>query len=234
MQRRNLPQFDHSMTLARRDGHARKTRCECSQVAVRRALSVGRLLSSRDGGRLRHTLQMLSTDTLDVSLVLRVDRCIKLTVCKGKRRCSRRRSRSHRSSRRRRRSRLIYSRFKDGSPKPGQRRGRTPNAPRQRIEAPLLLVPRLHNLFACNDLGWWTARGSNSRPPHCERGALPTELAAHWSSCVARHGKMPHVHPITLALGTCRPQFDKAPSGILEFHVSNQRSITLASVLART
>ena len=26
---------------------------------------------------------------------------------------------------------------------------------------------------------WWTARGSNSRPPHCERGALPTELAAH-------------------------------------------------------
>ena len=27
--------------------------------------------------------------------------------------------------------------------------------------------------------GWWTARGSNSRPPHCERGALPTELAAH-------------------------------------------------------
>ena len=26
---------------------------------------------------------------------------------------------------------------------------------------------------------WWTARGSNSRPPHCERGALPAELAAH-------------------------------------------------------
>ena len=26
---------------------------------------------------------------------------------------------------------------------------------------------------------WWTARGSNPRPPHCERGALPTELAAH-------------------------------------------------------
>src|SRR5215471_19001902 len=26
---------------------------------------------------------------------------------------------------------------------------------------------------------WWTAGGSNSRPPRCERGALPTELAAH-------------------------------------------------------
>ena len=26
--------------------------------------------------------------------------------------------------------------------------------------------------------GWWTAGGSNSRPPRCERGALPTELAA--------------------------------------------------------
>src|SRR5438105_917199 len=28
---------------------------------------------------------------------------------------------------------------------------------------------------------WWTAGGSNSRPPRCERGALPTELAAHSS-----------------------------------------------------
>jgi putative transposase len=26
---------------------------------------------------------------------------------------------------------------------------------------------------------WWTAGGSNSRPPRCERGALPAELAAH-------------------------------------------------------
>ena len=25
---------------------------------------------------------------------------------------------------------------------------------------------------------WWMAWGSNPRPPHCERGALPTELAA--------------------------------------------------------
>src|SRR6266850_6810399 len=29
--------------------------------------------------------------------------------------------------------------------------------------------------------GWWTARGSNPRPPRCERGALPAELAAHVS-----------------------------------------------------
>src|SRR5512138_425073 len=28
--------------------------------------------------------------------------------------------------------------------------------------------------------GWWTAGGSNSRPPRCERGALPAELAAHF------------------------------------------------------
>ena len=27
--------------------------------------------------------------------------------------------------------------------------------------------------------GWWTAQGSNLRPPRCERGALPAELAAH-------------------------------------------------------
>src|ERR1700688_1768563 len=27
--------------------------------------------------------------------------------------------------------------------------------------------------------GWWTAWGSNPRPPRCERGALPAELAAH-------------------------------------------------------
>jgi hypothetical protein len=26
---------------------------------------------------------------------------------------------------------------------------------------------------------WWTVGGSNPRPPHCERGALPAELTAH-------------------------------------------------------
>src|SRR6266852_1770909 len=26
---------------------------------------------------------------------------------------------------------------------------------------------------------WWTRPGSNRRPPHCERGALPAELLAH-------------------------------------------------------
>ena len=31
-------------------------------------------------------------------------------------------------------------------------------------------------------LSWWTAGGSNSRPPRCERGALPAELAAHSST----------------------------------------------------
>jgi hypothetical protein len=28
-------------------------------------------------------------------------------------------------------------------------------------------------------MNWWTAWDSNPRPPRCERGALPTELAAH-------------------------------------------------------
>src|SRR5687767_6875401 len=26
---------------------------------------------------------------------------------------------------------------------------------------------------------WWSRWGSNPRPPHCERGALPTELLPH-------------------------------------------------------
>src|ERR1039457_5677665 len=26
---------------------------------------------------------------------------------------------------------------------------------------------------------WWSGGGSNSRPPHCERGALPAELPPH-------------------------------------------------------
>lgn len=29
---------------------------------------------------------------------------------------------------------------------------------------------------------WWTRRGSNPRPPHCERGALPAELLAHFDT----------------------------------------------------
>ena len=31
--------------------------------------------------------------------------------------------------------------------------------------------------FLCNE--WWRIRDSNPRPPRCERGALPAELAAH-------------------------------------------------------
>ena len=32
---------------------------------------------------------------------------------------------------------------------------------------------------------WWTLGGSNPRPPHCERGALPAELNAHSDNGVA-------------------------------------------------
>src|SRR5262249_10343316 len=40
---------------------------------------------------------------------------------------------------------------------------------------------------------WWTARGSNSRPPRCERGALPAELAAHSTNSKSYHDKTPGV-----------------------------------------
>jgi hypothetical protein len=33
---------------------------------------------------------------------------------------------------------------------------------------------------------WWRRRGSNPRPPHCERGALPAELRPHRLKIIAR------------------------------------------------
>ena len=41
---------------------------------------------------------------------------------------------------------------------------------------------------------WWTRRGSNPRPPRCERGALPAEPRAHLYSFIfaATHIKIPH------------------------------------------
>ena len=40
------------------------------------------------------------------------------------------------------------------------------------------------NCYPCVRSGhgifWWTTWDSNPRPPHCERGALPTELVAHY------------------------------------------------------
>jgi hypothetical protein len=29
------------------------------------------------------------------------------------------------------------------------------------------------------EMEWWMVGGSNPRPPHCERGALPAELTTH-------------------------------------------------------
>ena len=34
---------------------------------------------------------------------------------------------------------------------------------------------------------WWTVGGSNPRPPHCERGALPAELTAHFSESIENY-----------------------------------------------
>src|SRR5687767_3491805 len=50
-------------------------------------------------------------------------------------------------------------------------------------------LPAVARSPAFKSEGWWTARGSNSRPPHCERGALPAELAAHYCvGCAWRVG----------------------------------------------
>src|SRR5512146_1105964 len=60
---------------------------------------------------------------------------------------------------------------------------------------------------------WWTARDSNPRPPHCERGALPTELAAHkqvhcstaWSGRETAYRRRPAATQQTEA-GHARPE----------------------------
>src|SRR3954463_14410819 len=52
-----------------------------------------------------------------------------------------------------------------------------------------LLSPRLFLILSASRVGarrlwtcsWWRGRGSNPRPPHCERGALPAELPPHAS-----------------------------------------------------
>ena len=41
---------------------------------------------------------------------------------------------------------------------------------------PVLLLSTVYRLLEFN---WWSRGGSNSWPPHCERGALPTELLPH-------------------------------------------------------
>ena len=46
--------------------------------------------------------------------------------------------------------------------------------------------PRAGNRASLWDLLWWTAGGSNSRPPRCERGALPAELAAQYPTILPR------------------------------------------------
>ncbi len=48
----------------------------------------------------------------------------------------------------------------------------------------LACQPKPTRLLASESEGWWTAQGSNLRPPRCERGALPAELAAHFRGCV--------------------------------------------------
>jgi hypothetical protein len=50
----------------------------------------------------------------------------------------------------------------------------TISAPRRGLPAPFASLPGARATSRPN--GWWSRGGSNSRPPHCERGALPAEL----------------------------------------------------------
>ena len=45
----------------------------------------------------------------------------------------------------------------------------------------LVRIVRSSNAAGTN---WWSRGGSNSRPPHCERGALPAELRPHATQSV--------------------------------------------------
>ncbi len=44
------------------------------------------------------------------------------------------------------------------------------------------------------DLEWWMVGGSNPRPPHCERGALPAELTTHFSAIGSIAGPRRNYH----------------------------------------
>ena len=46
----------------------------------------------------------------------------------------------------------------------------------------------IQNAHLFKGLKWWTAWDLNPRPPRCERGALPTELAAQTFFSSFRHG----------------------------------------------
>ena len=81
---------------------------------------------------------------------------------------------------RRRKCRLIHKELTDRVEHKGCRRGRVWQHTASTIGCRQFGEPgdagRNQRNAAEN---WWTAGGSNSRPPRCERGALPTELAAH-------------------------------------------------------
>ena len=69
---------------------------------------------------------------------------------------------------------------RDGRGQASGARGQAPGVRRQapgpRRQGVQTKKPSEDDFFLKNF--WWTAGGSNSRPPRCERGALPTELAA--------------------------------------------------------
>src|SRR5882762_2106756 len=46
---------------------------------------------------------------------------------------------------------------------------------------------------------WWSGRGSNPRPSHCERDALPTELPPHVRRAILEQGPV-QCHQITQRL----------------------------------
>src|SRR5262245_14717984 len=65
--------------------------------------------------------------------------------------------------------------------------------------------------------GWWTAGGSNPRPPDCEPGALPAELAARGGTTTAFYmmpfGGFDSRPPASIVAGRIGPRSDRIVGG---------------------
>src|SRR3990167_4249293 len=57
---------------------------------------------------------------------------------------------------------------------------------------------RIHRFFMHLSGKWWSGRGSNPRPLHCERSALPAELPPHWGDDTPDVGRSQSVRPASL------------------------------------
>src|SRR5205814_1981597 len=71
--------------------------------------------------------------------------------------------------------------YKSSILKDGSRIQRLAEFARIKNNSPGLITPKAgwSIRLSQSKVVWWTRPGSNRRPPHCERGALPAELLAH-------------------------------------------------------